>query len=106
LQRRCNYRSNRLGSAQGPTRGAHRLGRQALFPGEVKQQGLVAGQMIEDRQMEPALGEKIANVAAIQTSQSEKPHQPLFVAGKKAEREEGDLHRQFSAIFTIPGAFH
>lgn len=73
---------------------------------EVEQQALVAGQMIEDRQMETALAKQIGDIAAIQAGQGEKAHQPLLLAGQIAESEQGQLPGPFGAIFTIRRAFH
>ena len=73
---------------------------------EFKQQAFIAGEVVEDRQMEPAFAEKRRDIAVLNPGEREKPHQALFFTGKKAEPEQGHLFRQFGPIFTILGAFH
>jgi len=98
--------SGLLAAAKRPARDADGFWRNAVFARKFKQQGFVSGEMVEDRQMKAAFAEKLRNVAALNAREREKPHQPLFLAGKIAEREQGHLFRQFGQIFTIPGAFH
>ena len=100
------FASGLLAAAKRPARDADGLGRNAVFTRKFKQQGFVSGEVVEDRQMKAAFAEKLRNVAALNACECEKPHQPLFLAGKIAERQQGHFFRQFGQIFTIPGAFH
>lgn len=89
--------------AQRPPRLTDRLGRQTLRPREGQQQGLVGGEMIENRQMESRIANERAKVAGIKPGQVQEARDALFVGGEKSQPAQRQIIG-FDGRFALPGA--